>query len=110
MATQEKQWAFLRALARLILWAEQQPGMSLTGGELYRTPEQAEAYAQAGKGIRNSKHCRRLACDLNLFVNGVYQTDTAAYQALGEQWEALGGIWGGRWTHRPDGNHFEWPE
>ncbi len=59
-----------------------------------------------GKGIANSLHCQRLAVDFNLFINGIYQTDTAAYKPLGEYWESLGGAWGGRFKSRPDGNHF----
>ncbi|RAP72898.1 D-alanyl-D-alanine carboxypeptidase family protein [Candidatus Erwinia dacicola] len=44
--------------------------------------------------------------DFNLFINGQYQTDSAAYLPLGEYWESLGGTWGGRFKSRPDGNHF----
>jgi hypothetical protein len=29
----------------------------------------------------------------------------ASYRPLGEKWEAMGGTWGGRFSH-PDGNHF----
>ena len=111
MSATDRQWAFLKALAKLIQWVYAQPGMmTVTGWELYRTPEQAALYAKEGKGIADSKHCRRLACDLNLFISGEYQADSMAYLPLGEYWETLGGVWGGRWTRRPDGNHFEWPE
>ena len=50
-----------------------------------------------------SLHRLSLAVDLLLFVDGVYQTETEAYRAIGEKWESLGGSWGGRWG---DGNHL----
>ena len=95
---------FTVAIAKLILWANAN-GYELTFGEAFRTPEQAQLNAKNGKGIANSLHCQRLAVDFNLFINGIYQTDTAAYK-LGEYWESLGGAWGGRFKSRPDGNHF----
>lgn len=75
------------------------------GGELQRTRAQAEANAAAGIGIRSSLHVDKLAIDLHLFIDGVYQTETAAYEPLGVFWESIGGAWGGRFT-RKDGNHF----
>ncbi|CAI2469852.1 Uncharacterised protein [Serratia ficaria] len=104
MTLSEKQQLFTKLIAQLILWADEK-GYRLTFGEAYRTPEQAKLNAQSGKGIANSLHTQRLAVDLNLFINGQYQTDSAAYLALGEEWEKLGGSWGGRFS-RPDGNHF----
>lgn len=104
----DKQSRFTVMTAKLILWAEAQ-GYGLTFGETYRTSEQAEIYAKTGKGIKNSIHCLRLAVDFNLFINGVYQKETKAYQPLGEYWESLGGCWGGRFKPRADGNHFSLP-
>ena len=105
MTLSDKQAAFTVAIAKLITWANQQ-GYKLTFGEAYRTPQQADLNAKTGKGIANSLHTQRLAVDFNLFINGQYQTDTAAYTPLGEYWESLGGAWGGRFKSRPDGNHF----
>lgn len=104
MTLSEKQQLFTKLIAQLILWADEK-GLRLTFGEAYRTPEQAALNAKSGKGIANSLHTQRLAVDLNLFKNGVYQTDSAAYKELGIYWESLGGAWGGRFS-RPDGNHF----
>ena len=92
-------------VAQLIQWADQQ-GYELTGGELYRPPQTARYYKSIGIGILNSKHCQRLAIDLNLFIDGEYQRSTEVYKPLGEYWESLGGRWGGRFK-RKDGNHFE---
>ncbi|HCI6750887.1 TPA: M15 family metallopeptidase [Klebsiella quasipneumoniae subsp. quasipneumoniae] len=104
MKLSEKQQLFTQMIAQLIAWAADH-GMRLTFGEAYRTPEQAALNARKGSGIRNSLHTQRLAVDFNLFINGVYQTDSAAYLPLGEFWESIGGSWGGRFS-KPDGNHF----
>jgi hypothetical protein len=106
MTLGEKQRLFTRLIGKLIEYAYG-IGYELTFGDAYRSPEQARLNAQAGSGIVNSLHCERLAIDLNLFKDGVYQTDSAAYKVLGEYWETLGPecCWGG-WFSKPDGNHF----
>ncbi|MDT3252754.1 M15 family metallopeptidase [Serratia sp. root2] len=104
MTLSEKQQLFTKLIAQLIMWADEK-GYRLTFGEAYRTPEQAKLNVQSGKGIANSLHTQRLAVDFNLFINGQYQTDSAAYTELGKFWESIGGSWGGRFS-RPDGNHF----
>lgn len=104
MTLSEKQHLFTQLIAQLLLWAGDR-GYRVTFGEAYRTPEQAARNAKKGSGITQSLHTLRLAVDLNLFIGGVYQTDTEAYLPLGEHWELLGGSWGGRFSH-PDGNHF----
>ncbi len=107
MTLSEKQQLFAELVAQLILKAIDM-GYRVTLGEAYRTPEQAQWYAKQGKGIANSLHTLKLAIDLNLFKDGVYLTDSAAYEPLGEWWEvqAPGCCWGGRFTTRADGNHF----
>src|SRR5689334_17191417 len=107
MTLREKQSAFVVLVAKLIQHATEQ-GYALTFGEAYRSPEEAARLAKAGKGIEKSLHTSRLAIDLNLFKDGVYLADTAAYKPLGEWWEAQGSpglecCWGGRFK---DGNHF----
>jgi len=47
-----------------------------------------------------------MAVDLNLFKDCVYLAETEHHRELGEWWESIGGIWGGRFE---DGNHYEWP-
>lgn len=105
MTLSEKQRRFTRMVADLIVWAYEH-GYELTFGEAQRSQAQAQANAASGAGISNSLHLIRLAVDLNLFKDGVYQTDSAAYAPLGEFWESIGGAWGGRFKTRPDGNHF----
>lgn len=104
MKLSEKQQLFTQLIAQLLIWAGDH-GYRLTFGEAYRTPEQAALNAKKGVGISSSLHTQRLAVDFNLFINGVYQTDSAAYLPLGEYWESVGGSWGGRFA-KPDGNHF----
>jgi hypothetical protein len=53
-----------------------------------------------------SRHLDGLAADLILYINGEYQTDSAAYEFLGDYWEELGGTWIARETGY-DGNHFQ---
>lgn len=98
---------FARALAHLILWTRQQ-GYTITLGEAERPPEVAALYARDGRGITDSQHTRRLAADLHLYINGRYQTDSAAHAPIGAYWESLDhrAKWGGRFP-RPDGNHYE---
>ena len=107
MTLSQKQAAFSVLVAKLILHAQAQK-MAVTFGEAYRSPEEAARLEKTGRGIAASLHTKRLAVDLNLFLNGVYQTDTAAYKPLGEWWEAqsteaMECCWGGRFR---DGNHF----
>lgn len=107
MTLREKQSWFVILVGRLIAEATRR-GYALTFGEAYRSPEEATRLAKAGNGIASSLHTSRLAIDLNLFLDGKYQSSTAAYLSLGEWWEAqstteLTCTWGGRFG---DGNHF----
>jgi hypothetical protein len=101
----QKQSRFTRMVGLLIAWCYAN-GYELTFGEALRQPEVAKANAKSGAGISNSLHLIKLAIDLNLYINGVYQDKTEAYTPLGVYWESIGGSWGGRFTTRPDGNHF----
>lgn len=108
MSLAQKQQLFARLIGEFLVWIYDADGpLAVTFGEAYRTAEQAALNAQHGTGIANSLHRIRLAIDLNLFVNGVYQTSSEAYRELGEKWESMHSLarWGGRFT-RPDGNHF----
>ena len=92
MTLRQKQSKFVQMVARLIEFAYSH-GYELTFGD---------AYATTGH-MKNSLHYQRLAIDLNLFQDGVWQTTTEAHKPLGEYWESIGGSWGGRWN---DGNHY----
>ncbi|QEE51038.1 M15 family metallopeptidase [Flavobacterium alkalisoli] len=103
----KKQSIFLKNVALLILWAYEN-GYELTAGELLRTEEQQQIYLKKGlTKTTHSRHQDKLAIDLNLFVNGVYQSQREPYKPLAEKWKSLhpdnvaGYDWG--W----DANHFE---
>lgn len=107
MTTRERQSIFAVNFAKLILHAESL-GYDVTLGEVLRTNEQQEIYVKSGKSkTRNSQHLKKLAGDLNLFIDGEYQTGREPYKPLAEYWKTLhpdnlaGYDWG--W----DANHFE---
>jgi len=95
-------------------------GITVTLGEVYRTEYQQKHYVRSGKSkTYRSKHLKRLAIDLNLFIDGKYITDKEKYRILGEIWESIGGRWGGRFGVSPedyfikvgwDAGHFEYKD
>lgn len=108
MSLIEKQWQFLQDVAALINRAEYL-GITLTGGELYRTKEQQELHVKAGRSkTMNSKHLERLAVDFNFFVDGKLTYDHPKLADLGHFWESLhpGNQWGGFWQFK-DTPHFQ---
>lgn len=104
----QDQWDFLKDVSKMIQFASTKKGVMLTAGEMYRTQEQQAIYVSKGLSkTMNSLHCKRLAVDLNLFINGKYITDREPYKFLSDYWKTLnpknnsGYDWG--W----DANHFE---
>ena len=106
MTLGEKQRLFTELVGRLIEWAYMH-NYELTFGEALRTQAQADLNAKTGTGISNSLHLIKLAIDLNLFIDGVWQIDSKAYKPLGDYWKSLHVLcrWGGDFS-RPEGNHF----
>lgn len=108
----QKQILFAKNVALLIQFIFSQ-GYSVSFGEAYRTPEQAEIYFKERKGIEHSLHCKRLAIDLNLHdTNGHYLTNIKDYAFAGKYWESLHlhNRWGGNFKSgcaKGDSNHFE---
>ena len=96
----EKQSDFVQNLGKLIQFAYDSD-LELTFGD---------AYCTTGH-IKTSKHYDRLAIDLNLFINGKYQTSTDAHTPLGEYWKSLDSecTWGGDFRNS-DGNHYSYGE
>ncbi len=101
------QQEFAQAAAKLIEKAVEL-GFTVTMGEAWRTPQQAQWNADHGTGIAHSLHTERLAIDLNFFKAGAYVTDGSLIKPVGEWWKSLGPNyrWGGDFQHLPDGNHF----
>ena len=107
MTLRQKQSIFALRVARLIIRANEM-GYELTGGEWYRSPQEAARLAKLGIGIAKSLHTQRIAIDLNLFKDGVYLSSSEAFRPLGEWWERQSSpgaecAWGGRFK---DGGHF----
>ena len=98
MSLGRKQRQFTLMVSKLITWAYDN-GYELTFGD---------AYATTGH-IKGSYHYTRLAVDLNLFIDGVWQKETEAHQPLGDFWKSIGGTWGGDFK-RKDGDHYSYGE
>ena len=96
MTLRQKQSKFASMVALLIQFAYEQ-GYEITFGDAWARWEHKE----------HSFHYKRLAIDLNLFLNGRYLRSTKARAPLGLFWESIGGSWGGRWG---DGNHYSYGE
>lgn len=100
MTLRQKQSKFAFMVTSLIQYAYIR-GYEVTLGDASRMDRRGH--------IRNSRHYKRLAIDLNLFFNGVYLTKTEDHLFLGQFWESIGGRWGGRFS-KPDGNHYEYAD
>jgi hypothetical protein len=92
------QAAFLLDAAKLIQKA-QELGFVATAGELWRPDEMQAIYVKSGRSkTMDSQHGKRLAIDLNIFLNGVLCT-REQIEPLGKWWESLTPLnrWGGSW-------------
>lgn len=128
----QKRDRFTFELALWIVAVNQIPGYKLRLCEVLRSDEQAEINAMGaqgraafatfimsryphlaakiknntGSGIRTSVHTEGVGADAQLFVHGVWITDSKSqhWARVGEMWEQRGSDhrWGGRWG---DGNH-----
>jgi len=100
-----KQELFMRLLPRLIDKAHEL-GFEIRGGDLERNQAVFGIMGiKNGYGHKNSCHKLKLAIDLNLFLDGKWQTETEQHEELGEWWESQHELcrWGGRFN---DGNHY----
>lgn len=98
-----KQMAFTHNIGKLIEQAYKL-GYGLTFGDASRMDNQGHK--------PNSFHYRRLAVDLNLFVNDQYQPSYCPeWQELGDYWKSLDPncTWGGDFKNK-DYNHFSYGE
>ena len=105
MTLRQKQSLFLKNFALLVLWAFDN-GYELTGGELLRTEDQQLLYfegqslkkigsdlkllkAEKKSKTMDSDHLKKLAVDINLFIDGKYVTDKESYKPLHDYWKSL---------------------
>lgn len=108
----EEQWLFLQDVALLIRFASQIPGVQLTLGGAFQANDW---YYDNCKGktphLKGGQHPKRLAVDLNLFVDGRWiKNGHHVWDMLGEFWKRLNPLrnrWGGDFTNVSDFNHFE---
>lgn len=108
MSNVEEQADFLQDVALLIQKAREM-GFLVTGGELYRTPEQQQIHIKAGRSkTMNSLHLSRRAIDLNFFKDGKLTYDKKVLEPLGKYWESLHPLnsWGGNGIKLVDTPHF----
>jgi hypothetical protein len=81
----------------------------ITECNVYRSYELA--LAPTREHMPNSLHYIGLAQDIDLYIDGVYQKDSAAHQWIGARWKSMHPLcrWGGDFA-KPDGNHYsmEW--
>lgn len=94
MTLREKQSKFVWMLSQLITYAYSM-GYELTLGH-------AERCADCPTGHIMSNHKKRLAIDLNLFIDGEYQTGSRGHDTLHHFWESIGGAP----MIRNDANHY----
>ena len=108
MSNASEQAAFLLDMCKLIQKATEM-GFVVTGGELYRSPEQQQIHVKAGRSkTMNSLHLSRRAVDLNFFKDGKLCYDKATLAPLGAYWESLNPLnsWGGNGIKIHDAPHF----
>ncbi len=106
MGLVNEQWLFLRDVAKLIRFIDQQK-LVATAGELWRTEYQQRYNVDHGlSGTMNSRHLQRLAIDLNFIKDGKL---IKCPEVVGQFWEDLNpkNAWGGRWKKPHDPGHFE---
>ena len=109
MSNVQEQAAFLLDMCKLIQYATNS-GFVVTGGELYRTPEQQKIYVETGRSkTMASNHLVRRAVDLNFFKDGQLVYEIEVLRPLGEFWRSLNtkNDWGGFWKSFKDVPHFE---
>lgn len=114
MSMVHEQSLFLGHVAELLRKASEL-GFAVSGGELYRTPEQQALHVKNGRSnTMNSQHLKRLAIDLNFFRSRsdgslALTYDVEELRPLGEFWESLdpANRWGGNWKSFKDSPHFE---
>lgn len=104
-----EQAAFLLDACKLIAFATEQ-GFTVTGGELFRTPEQQTIYVRTGRSkTMQSNHLKRLAIDLNFIKDKQLVYDKPSLEPIGAYWESLNPAnrWGGHFRSFVDMPHFE---
>jgi hypothetical protein len=123
----EKQFKFCQMLGEFLVWLYQQ-GYQCQIGDAWRSTDKLklpdsnvqmsyqELLLYNGKTkVKYGKHNDRLAIDLVISKDGNILSNEG-YRPIGEKWESIGGVWGGRFGVKKeeygnkigwDANHFE---
>jgi len=110
MSLVDEQAAFLLDFCRLVHYCTVTLKWRVTSGELMRPVEMQKIYVQNGRSkTMNSNHLKRLAGDLNFFIDGKYICTYEDIKPAGDFWEALSSKnrWGGNFNNFKDVPHFE---
>lgn len=73
-----------------------------------RTCAEQEQIFQSGPSITGARGCRSWHVLGRAFDITLPGEPRASYAVLGQEWERLGGHWGGRFGNLDDVGHFEW--
>jgi hypothetical protein len=102
----EKQELFARLYAEHLVWLHSLPGVETRLGDVFATIGHR----------KGSNHYKKLAGDINLFIDGEWITTSEGHQFSGEKWESRHELcrWGGNWDKddypgepgEDDGNHY----
>lgn len=110
MKLSDRQWAFLKDFAKLIIYMDEVLEWKVTGGELERSVEQQRIHVAEGRSwTMDSDHIIKMAIDLFIFINGGLTWDSAKIEPAAVYWESLSeyNYWGGRWKgKKKDVPHF----
>ena len=105
MTLGNKQQLFQRMIAEFKTWLFSQ-GYEVRGDDAFRDHRlHGKPGIKKGYGHKDSCHKMKLAEDLYLFSDGIWQKTLDQQTKAGEKWESMGGSWGGRFK-RPDANHY----
>lgn len=115
MKLTEQQQYFTRMLTRLLNFAFDKD-WGITLGEAWRSEETQKLYFEKKiSKVKYGHHQKRLAIDLHIFINDVYNDDPENYKILANYWKNLDpdNIWGGDWSGEffgvsGDYHHFQY--
>jgi hypothetical protein len=115
MSLQDERCKFSLDHAKLVMFINMADGCkySCATNEVKREQAEADANAQKGIGTKSSLHLLGLAVDMLIYRMGVYLTDSDKYRFAGDYWKTLDSkyCWGGDFRDaagnpKPDGGHF----
>ncbi len=103
-----KQELFSRLVFTMLIPFIYSRGFQIRMGDSFRDERVHGKYGEkVGYSSSLSNHKLKLATDLNLTLDGVYQTSTEDHAEIGEYWIGLHDLcrWGGS-NGNKDGNHY----